>query len=284
MANAVTLADGTVLPALGVGTWNMGEEPARWPEEVESLRYAVLNGVQVVDTAEMYGNGRSESVVGEAIYPYRKKVFLVTKVLPSNASSQGVAESCRKSLRRLGTDWIDLYLLHWRGGVPLGETIDAFKKLQREGLIRHWGVSNFDTDDVYELDGCSRIGECVANQVLYNLEHRGVEYDLLKTDYRRKIVTMAYSPIGQGQELLKSPVLADIASRHSTVLGPATPAQIALAWVLRQNNVLAIPKAASHEHMKQNLAARDLELTEQDLAQLDAAFPPPTKKTPLDMI
>lgn len=284
MAHTITLPDGTTLPALGAGTWNMGDSPTRREEEVASLRYAVEHGVQVVDTAEMYGNGRSEKLVGEAIAPMRKQVFLVSKVLPTNASAKGVAQSCRQSLRHLGTDWLDMYLLHWRGSVPLAETVEAFRTLQHEGLIRHWGVSNFDTDDMQELEQHARPGECAVNQVLYSLEYRGVEYDLLRADMQRKVVTMAYSPIGQGGALLQNPALGRVAARHTTSLGAATPAQVALAWVLRQPNMLAIPKAGTVAHMQLNLAAQELVLQEQDLAELDAAFVPPRRKQPLAMI
>ncbi|MFT9016689.1 MAG: aldo/keto reductase [Acetobacter sp.] len=284
MAKTITLSSGESLPALGVGTWNMGDSQARRASEIESLRYAITQGAKVVDTAEMYGNGRSETLVGEAIQPFREQVFLVSKVLPSNASARGVAQSCRQSLRRLGTDRLDLYLLHWRGSVPLTETVEAFRTLQREGLIRYWGVSNFDTRDMRELDACMQAGECAANQILYSLEHRGVEYDLLGADMSRRSVTMAYSPIGQGGALLGHPALARVAARHVTSTGPATPAQIALAWVLRQPNMLAIPKAGSPDHMRQNLAAPEITLSAQDLTELDSAFPPPRTRQPLEMI
>ncbi|MFT9258253.1 MAG: aldo/keto reductase [Acetobacter sp.] len=284
MAKTITLSSGESLPALGVGTWNMGDSQARRASEIESLRHAITQGAKVVDTAEMYGNGRSETLVGEAIQPFRDQVFLVSKVLPSNASARGVAQSCRQSLRRLGTDQLDLYLLHWRGSVPLAETVEAFRTLQREGLIRYWGVSNFDTRDMRELDACMQAGECAANQILYSLEHRGVEYDLLGADMSRRSVTMAYSPIGQGGALLGHPALARVAARHVTSTGPATPAQIALAWVLRQPNMLAIPKAGSPDHMRQNLAAPEITLSAQDLTELDSAFPPPRTRQPLEMI
>lgn len=284
MSKTITLPDGITLPALGVGTWNMGDSAARRDEEIASLRFAVEQGVQVVDTAEMYGHGRSERLVGQAIAPLRDQVFLVSKVLPSNASARGVAQSCRQSLQNLGTDRLDLYLLHWRGSVPLAETVEAFRTLQREGLIRYWGVSNFDTEDMRELEQCARPGECAANQVLYSLEHRGVEYDLLQADRLRSVVTMAYSPIGQGGALLANPVLGRVAARHTTSLGVATPAQVALAWVLRQPNMLAIPKAGTVAHMRLNLVAGELALGLQDLAELDGVFAPPRSKQPLAMI
>lgn len=284
MAKTVTLADGTVLPALGMGTWNMGETSAGWKEDVASLRYGVEAGLKVVDTAEMYGQGRSESLVGDAVSDMRDKVFLVTKVLPSNATAEGVAKSCRVSLRRLATDRIDLYLLHWRGRVPLEETVEAFRKLKEEGLIRYWGVSNFDVKDMLELERLTAPCECVANQILYNLEHRGVEYDLLDTNRFRHVTTMAYSPIGQGGALLRNAALKAVAARHTTSTGPATAAQIALAWVLRVNGVMPIPKATSLVHLKENIAAQEITLSDEDLALLDTAFPPPTRKVPLDMI
>lgn len=284
MAKTVTLADGTVLPALGMGTWNMGESSATWKEEVASLRYGVEAGLKVVDTAEMYGGGRSESLVGEAMRDMRDDIFLVSKVLPSNASAEGVAKACRSSLRRLATDRIDLYLLHWRGSVPLAETIEAFRKLKEEGLIGYWGVSNFDTDDMLELEKHTRSCECAANQILYNLEHRGVEYDLLDTNRFRHVMTMAYSPIGQGGALLQNTALKAVAAKHTTSTGKASPAQIALAWALRMNGVMPIPKAASLAHIKDNIAAQEITLSDEDLAALDAAFPPPSSKTPLDMI
>lgn len=285
MAKTVTLADGTKLPALGMGTWNMGDTlGARMTQELESLRYGVDAGITLIDTAEMYGDGRSEALVGEAIYREREKVFLVSKVLPNHASGPGVAEACRNSLRRLGTEYMDLYLLHWCGSVPLVETVAAFRKLKQQGLIKHWGVSNFDVEDIEELERCINPGECAVNQILYSLEHRGVEYDLLDANRFRNIVTMAYSPIGQGGALLQNPSLKAVAQRHITATGPATPAQIALAWVLRQRNVLAIPKAGSVQHLKENIAAQDITLTEQDLSDLDHAFAPPHKKIALEMI
>ncbi|MBB2200279.1 aldo/keto reductase [Gluconacetobacter tumulisoli] len=280
----VTFSDGTQVPALGMGTWNLGDRADRRAQEIESLRAGLDLGLRVVDTAEMYGAGRSETLVGQAIAGRRDDVFLVTKVLPSNASRRGVAESCRASLRRLGTERIDLYLLHWPGAVPLEETVEGFERLKDEGLIGAWGVSNFDVDDMADLRRVSSPGDCLANQILYSLDYRGVEYDLLDDDRGQGVVTMAYSPLGQGGELLRAPVLARIAARHETALGPATPAQVALAWVLRQPNLLAIPKAASLPHQRENVAAADIVLTEADLAAIDRSMPPPRRKVPLAMI
>ncbi|AOX21010.1 aldo/keto reductase [Kozakia baliensis] len=278
----VKLKNGKTIPALGMGTWNIGDSGARRADEIASLQAGIEAGMTVVDTAEMYGNGRSETLVGEAIADLRDDVYLVSKVTPSNASYEGVQKHCRASLKRLGTDRLDLYLLHWRSGVPLSETVRGMEQLQADGLIEDWGVSNFDVDDMDELDGIS--DGCVANQVLYNLEHRGVEFDLLGEDRQREVVTMAYSPLGQGGELLTNPAMREVAKRHETSAGPASAAQIALAWVLRQENVLAIPKAGSIKHLRENALATEIELSQDDLKTLDAAFPPPKRKMSLAMI
>ncbi len=278
----VTLRNGVTVPALGMGTWNIGDSAARRVNEIESLRQGLEAGLKVVDTAEMYGNGRSEDLVGEAIADVRDDVYLVSKVVPSNASYDGVRKACRRSLKHLGTDWLDLYLLHWRGGTPLEETIRAFEDLKDDGLIRGWGVSNFDVDDMEEIESLS--GNCLVNQVLYNLEHRGTEFDLLDHDLNSETVTMAYSPLGQGGELLDHPALKDVASRHETSQGPADPAQIALAWVLHRPNIMAIPKAGSPKHVAGNLASLEISLTDADLKTLDGAFPPPKRKVSLAMI
>jgi diketogulonate reductase-like aldo/keto reductase len=231
----------------------------------------------LIDTAEMYADGAAEELVGEAIYGCRDEVFLVTKVLPQHASRPETIEACERSLRRLGTDRIDLYLLHWRGQVPLDETVDGFRILMREGKIRYWGVSNFDTDDMAELLplGCEGVA---TDQVLYNLTRRGVELDLVPWCLERRIPIMAYSPIEQGR-LLDHPTVSVIANKHG-----ATPAQVALAWALRQPNVAAIPKAGTCEHVRENCAALGIPLDVDDLAMLDEAFPPPTTKQPLEII
>ncbi|CDG40958.1 MULTISPECIES: aldo/keto reductase [Asaia] len=278
----VRFSDGTTVPALGMGSWNIGDSTAGKTEEIASLRAGLDRGLKVIDTAEMYGNGRSERLVGEAISNRRSDVFLVSKVLPSNATFDGTIQSCQTSLKRLGTDHLDLYLLHWQGGVPLTETVEAFEALIEKGLIRRWGVSNFDTEDMQDLEGVT--SDCAANQILYNLEARGVDYDLLARDRAAGIVTMAYSPLGQGGDLLASPVLAEIAREHETAAGPATPAQIALAWTLRNANVLSIPKAGTLRHLQENIAALSITLRDIDLARIDAHFPPPRRKTSLEMI
>ncbi|MBS1089135.1 aldo/keto reductase [Gluconobacter wancherniae] len=278
----VTLRNGVTVPALGMGTWNIGDSGARRAGEIESLRKGIENGLRVIDTAEMYGNGRSERLVGEAISDFRDEVYLVSKVVPSNASYMGVQKACHRSLENLGTDRLDLYLLHWRGGVPLEETIRGLDSLQDDGLIGGWGVSNFDVDDMEEAESLS--DRCLVNQILYSLEYRGTEFDLLDHDADSGTVTMAYSPLGQGGDLLLHPVLHEIASRHETSLGAADAAQIALAWVMRRSNVLAIPKAGSPEHMPRNIASMEISLTDADLKALDRAFPAPKRKTSLAMI
>ncbi|HEY8345840.1 MAG TPA: aldo/keto reductase [Symbiobacteriaceae bacterium] len=274
----VKLPAGQPVPILGQGTWYMGQDRSRRREEVAALQLGIDLGMTLIDTAEMYANGGAEEVVAEAIAGRRDQVFVVSKVLPSNASRRGTVQACERSLRRLRTDYIDLYLLHWRGSYPLEETVEAFEELVRAGKIRYWGVSNFDTEDMEELVRI-RGGSAVAtNQVLYNLSRRGIEFDLLPWCRQRKIPIMAYSPIEQGR-LLNHPVLREVAGRHG-----ATPAQVALNWLLRQGDILVIPKAARLEHVRENRAALDLTLTEQDLADLDRAFPAPTRKRPLEML
>ena len=252
-----------------------GERPAK--EEVAALRLGIDLGMTLIDTAEMYGDGRSEEVVGQAIAGQRERVFLVTKVYPHNASRKGLPAACERSLRRLGTDVIDLYLLHWRGSVPLAETVVAFESLREAGKIRAWGVSNFDVDDLAELG--EDAGACTADQILYNPEYRGPEFDLLPWCRERRLPIMAYSPVGQGGNLLRHPIMVDIAHRYD-----ATPAQVCLSWVLRQEGVLAIPKAGTEVHVRANAAALDLELEDQDLRVIGAAFLPPTTKQPLALL
>lgn len=271
------LTSGEAVPALGMGTWRMGERGGRKAEELAALRLGLDLGLTLIDTAEMYGDGGSEELVGEAIRGRRDEVFLVTKFYPHNASRTGVPAACARSLKRLGTDRIDLYLLHWPGAVPLDETVAALEKLQAAGHIRHWGVSNFDTDDMEDL--ASAGGEaCAANQVLYNLGRRGIEFDLMPWSDARGMPVMAYTPLEPGR-LAGKPALAKIAADRGVA-----PLQVALAWVLRRPQVIAIPKASTAEHVRQNRAAHDLVLTEAELAALDAAFPPPTRKRSLEML
>ncbi|MCS0500924.1 aldo/keto reductase [Ancylobacter mangrovi] len=278
MSSKVVLPGGEKVPQLGIGTWMMGERASARKEEIESVRLGVELGMKLVDTAEMYGEGACESFLGEALAGLRDEVFLVSKVYPHNASRAGVIAACERSLKRLNTDRLDLYLLHWRGGTPLAETIIGFEHLKTEGKIRHWGVSNFDTDDMNELYETPGGEGCAVNQVLYNLTRRGPEFDLLPWLEEQAIPLMAYSPIEQGR-IKTSGVLAEIAARHSV-----TPFQVALAWVLRNPNNIVIPKASRPAHMRENAGAREVKLDTQDFAALDAAFPPPSRKRSLEML
>ena len=266
---------GVNVPVIGQGTWHMGEDHSRHNEEVAALRLGIESGMTLIDTAEMYAEGGAEEVVGEAIAGRRDEVFLVSKVYPHNASRQGIPQACERSLRRLNTDHIDLYLLHWRGQYPLEETVEAFEKLRAAGKIGRWGVSNFDVDDLQELAAPA----CATNQVLYNLEERGIEFDLLPWCQQRRMPVMAYCPIGQGGNMLGNTTLRQVAARHD-----ATPAQVALAWLLRQDGVIAIPKAVRPEHVRLNARAAQLVLEPGDLKALDQAFRAPQRKQRLAMV
>jgi diketogulonate reductase-like aldo/keto reductase len=272
------LPSGEKIAALGQGTWHFAESPGRRPDEVASIRLGIDLGMTVIDTAEMYGDGAAEALVGEAIVGRRSEVFLIDKVLPHHATRVGSVRACEASLGRLGVDYVDLYLLHWRGRIPLVETIEGFAQLKLDGMIRHWGVSNFDTDDMIELLGVPGGDEVQANQILYNLTRRGPEYALLPWLAQHGIPTMAYSPIEQGR-LLDHPALPSIAQRHN-----ATPAQVALAWALGHDGVNAIPRAGTPSHVRQSAAALDIELTREDLHALDRAFPPPTRPRKLEVL
>lgn len=274
----IALPSGEAIPVLGQGTWKMGEDPRRRSTEVDALKLGIDLGITLIDTAEMYASGGAEEVVAGAIAGRRDETFLVSKVLPSNASRAGVQRACENSLKRLRTDRIDLYLLHWPGSVPLAETVEAFEALKKAGKIRHWGVSNFDTEEMEDLVSVANGGNVQTNQVLYNLVRRGLEFDLAPWSRQRGIPLMAYSPVEQGA-LARNARLDAVAARHN-----ATAAQIALAWVIHQDGVIAIPKASSQEHVRQNVAALDIALTGEDLADLDRAFPPPTRKRGLEMI
>jgi diketogulonate reductase-like aldo/keto reductase len=274
----LSLPDGTRVPVLGLGTWGLGERHTSGPDVVASLRLGLDLGMNLIDTAEMYGDGGAEEVVGEAIAGRRDKVFLVSKVYPHNAARKKMAAACERSLRRLGTDRLDLYLLHWREDVPLLETIEGFEALRAAGKIPRWGVSNFDVADMEELWRLPGGPACAANQVLYNLMRRGIETGLLPWCRELHVPVMAYSPIEQGRLLARRP-LAALAKRRSV-----TPAQIALAWLLRQSDVIVIPKASRPAHLRENVAALDLSLTPDELAELDAAFPPPQRPTSLAVL
>jgi diketogulonate reductase-like aldo/keto reductase len=272
------LPSGQSIPVLGLGTWQMGENPRQRQTEVAALRHGLELGIPLIDTAEMYGEGGAEEVIAEVIANRRNQVFLVSKVYPHNATRQGAIAACERSLRRLKTDYLDLYLLHWRGSVPLTETLAAFQQLQQAGKIRDYGVSNFDVAD---MEAAAQLagGEAIAtNQVLYNLMRRGIEWDLLPWCRQRNMPIMAYSPVEQGR-LLRQPKLQSIAQQRGV-----TPAQIAIAWLLHQDNVIVIPKSSRIEHVDQNRAALDLKLTPAELDALDAAFPPPSQPTALEML
>jgi diketogulonate reductase-like aldo/keto reductase len=263
------------LPAIGQGTWRMGEHAGAHQAEVAALRQGVELGMRLIDTAEMYGEGGAEKVVGDALQGIRDQVYLVSKVYPHNASRRGAIEACERSLKRLRTDTIDLYLLHWRGQYPLEETVEAFERLREQGKIGRWGVSNFDLDDMHELHNPA----CATNQVLYSLEQRGAGFDLLPWCQQQGMPLMAYCPVGQGGRLLADATLQQVAERHN-----ATPAQVALAWLVQQGGVIAIPKAVTPTHVRANAAALELTLDAADLRLLDGVFPPPTRKRPLAMV
>ena len=277
------LPSGRAIPVLGQGTWRMGEDPSRRQADVAALRYGLDLGMNLIDTAEMYGEGGAEEVVGEAIADRREDVFVVSKVYPHNATRRGAIEACERSLRRLKTDYIDLYLLHWRGDVSLAETGEAFQQLKETGKILEHGVSNFDVSDMEEwiaLPG----GDAVAtNQVLYNLASRGIEWELIPWSRDRRIPIMAYSPVAPNAQMQKRMFndrnVKSIAQEHG-----ATPAQIALAWVLRERDIIAIPKASQRQHIRENREAIDIQLSKEDLAKLDQSFPPPTRKIPLETL
>ncbi len=278
MSDGVRARSGAVLPALGMGTWMMGEVPSRRRAEVAALRLGLDLGLSLVDTAEMYADGRAEEIVGEAMAGRRDEVFLVSKVLPHNASLEGTLAAARRSLRRLGTDHLDLYLLHWPGPHPLEQTLEAFQRLRRDGLIRHYGLSNFDADEMAAAAALPGGEGIAANQILYNLERRGPEQRLIPDCAARGVAVMAYSPLEQGR-LPRTGALDVVARRHGV-----TPAQAALAWVLRLEGVVAIPKAADPQHVRDNAAAAGLRLDAADLARLDAAFPAPDGDLPLEML
>jgi diketogulonate reductase-like aldo/keto reductase len=274
----VAFPDGASVPALGLGTWKMGERPKSAAQEADALAVGLDLGMTLVDTAEMYGDGGAEEVVAKAIAARRDRVFVVSKVYPHNAGRKSAITACERSLRRLSTDRLDLYLLHWRGRVPLAETVDAFERLRAAGKIVRWGVSNFDTADMRELFALPEGRHCATNQVLYHLAGRGIEWELLPWMRERRIPVMAYSPLGQGG-LLRKPKLAALARQLR-----ATPAQVALRWLLHAPLVIAIPESADPDHVRANRGAPSVPLTAATLREIEAAFPPPGGPTPLAML
>jgi diketogulonate reductase-like aldo/keto reductase len=278
--NAFRLLSGERVSRLGQGAWQIGEDKRKRAAEQDALRIGLQLGLNLIDTAEMYGNGRSEELIAEVIAGRRDRVYLVSKVLPENASRRGAVAACEHSLKRLKTDYLDMYLLHWRGSIPLEETLEAFTTLRDRGMIRHYGVSNFDVDDLTQARALRGGTGADTNQVLYNLEQRGVEWGLLPWSRKHGLALMAYSPLGSDSRRLRThPVLKAMAARIG-----ATPARIALAWLLRQPDVVVIPKASSEAHVRDNHAALELTLAAEDLAELDRSFPPPKGVTPLAMI
>ncbi|KJD45010.1 aldo/keto reductase [Paenibacillus terrae] len=281
--SVITWADGREVPLIGQGTWHMGEKASLRQEEVRALQLGLDLGMTLVDTAEMYAEGGAEEIVGEAIRGRRDEVYLVSKAYPHHADRQGLAQACEASLTRLGTEYMDMYLLHWRGNIPLEETIQGMEKLREQGKIRKWGVSNLDTSDMEELWSLTGGDTCAVNQVLYHAASRGIEYDLLPWSRTHGVPVMAYCPIAQGgrlrRGLLEHPVMEDIAASHRV-----TPSQIALAWVIRDGDIWAIPKAVQESHVRENAAAANIRLTPEQLQQIDEAFPPPTQKQPLDIV
>jgi diketogulonate reductase-like aldo/keto reductase len=286
----IPLPDGERVPVLGQGTWRMGENTQAHKDEVAALRLGIKLGMTLIDTAEMYGEGGAEKVVADAIKDQRDRVFVVSKVYPHNASRTELPKACQRSLKRLRIEVVDLYLLHWRSNTPLEETVEAFEKLRAAGKIKRWGVSNFDVDDMKDLWSIENGTNCVANQVLYNLENREIESGLLPFLYQpsttaspartnSQLVTMAYSPVGHGRGLLENAMLQKIANRHG-----ATTSQIALAWVLRHPGVLAIPKASNEKHVRDNARSIEIKLTKEDFTELDQEFPPPKSKKSLPML
>jgi diketogulonate reductase-like aldo/keto reductase len=274
----ITLPDGESVPAYGQGTWHMGESRGRSADEAAALKLGIELGITLIDTAEMYGNGVAEEIVAQAMGGNRDRLFIVSKVLPYNASQKGTIEACERSLKRLKTDRIDLYLLHWRGSHPFAETLAGFERLQRDGKIRHHGVSNFDRGEMEEWARLDAGKSVASNQILYNLTRRGPEWEVIPWCRERNVSIMAYSPIEQGR-MLGHKALGEVGARHG-----ATPAQVALAWLLRQDGMIVIPKASRQEHVRENLGALDLKLTDQDLADLDRAFPPPKGRSNLGML
>lgn len=272
------------LPAIGIGTWNMGDDPNQTQNEITAIQTGIEAGAKIIDTAEMYGNGRSETLVGQAIKGYdRTNLYIISKVLPNNASKKYMENSLDASLKRLGIDYLDLYLYHWRGGVPLSETVDELQRLTTTGKIKVWGVSNFDTEDMQELWQLPNGSNCVVNEDLYNLSSRGIEYNLLDWQDKHNIPMIAYSPVSHNEQmsraLIHSDAVISVAKKHS-----ATSYQIILAWAIRSGRVIAIPQTGNAEHMKDNIAALSIDLASDELKQLDEAYPAPKRKQSLDIL
>jgi len=288
MTKTVALPTGESVPALGLGTWQMGNVESKAGAEIAAIRHAIDTGWRLFDTAEMYGEGGAETVLGRAIADAlranavrREDLVVVSKVYPHHATRKEMPLACARSRERLGLDRIDLYLLHWQSDTPIDETVDAFEALKSDGAITHWGVSNFDLDDLRELEGIAtpkhRVA-CATNQVYYALDERGIEFSLVPYQRSLRMPTMAYCPLGGGK-LVRDETLAAIGAARG-----ASAAQVALAWLLTRPDVIAIPKAADPRHLDDNRAALDIELTAEELDAIDEAFPPPTRKRALAMV
>ncbi|WP_277055648.1 aldo/keto reductase [Treponema socranskii] len=283
MKNTVKLSNGAIVPAIGQGTWYIGETTSKRAQEIDAIRAGLGAGMTLIDTAEMYGSGLSEKLVGEAIAGAdRKKLFIVSKVLPSNAGKKNMERSCDATLKRIGTDYLDLYLYHWRGSVPLAETVACLEELKAKGKIRAWGVSNFDTSDMDELFALPSGKNCAVNQVLYHLGSRGIEFDLLPWMRRHGVALMAYCPLAQAgtlrRGLFENEIVAAVAQKHGCDV-----TQVLLAWCIRDGSTIAIPRSSKKEHTLLNAGADTVQLDAEDLADLDKAFPPPSHKMPLDV-
>lgn len=284
MERTVKLPDQTAVPALGQGTWCLGEQNTTRTQEIEALRAGIDSGMTLLDTAEMYGSGKAETLIGEAIQGYdRNGLFLVSKCYPQNAGRKNIFKSCMASMQRMKTDYIDLYLLHWRGGIPLSETVECMEQLKKEGKIRHWGVSNFDTEDMEELWSVPNGDHCAVNQVLYHIASRGIEYDLLPWLRQRGVPVMAYCPLAQAGDLQRglydNPVLKKIAAAHS-----CSVSQVLLAFVVREKDIIAIPRSSKKEHTLDNAGASEIVLTNAEISMLDQAYPAPNRKVYLDIV
>ncbi len=284
MKKHVKLLDGSSIPVLGQGTWHMGEDKSKKDQEVSALQYGISKGMTLVDTAEMYGSGGAELVVGEAIRGMdRSDLYIVSKVYPHNAGRDKIFNSCMKSLKRLGTDYLDLYLLHWPGSVPLEETVACMEELVDQGKIKRWGVSNFDLDDMEDLWSVKDGDKCLVNQVLYHLGSRGIEYDLLPWMEKKGIATMAYCPLAQAgklrEGLLQNSAVGSVAKKHNI-----TPAQVLLAFILARENMIIIPKASSENHIDENSKVLHIELDKEDMDLLIKEYPTPKFKLPLDIV
>lgn len=284
MQKYIQIRNGSKIPRLGMGTWCLGDNRERRHVEIEALQAGIDAGLTLIDTAEMYGDGRAEELIGEAIKGYdREKLFLVSKVYPHNAGKGKIENSIKNSLKRLGTDYLDMYLLHWRGSIPLSHTVECMEKLVKQGFIRTWGVSNLDTDDMDELMSVPNGRNCAANQVLYHLGSRGIEYDLFPWQKEHDIPIMAYCPLAQAgtlkRSLLSNPLLNSIAEKYGISV-----MQLLLLFAMRHENIIAIPRSSKKEHVIDNIRVLDLELRNEDLALMDQEFPPPTKKVSLDVV